>query len=225
LSNLSKSTTLRILQTLKRKEFVEINKDGKYALGLQIYKLGNIFFYNLDIETIAEPYLKQLANSTSKTVHLGVIDEDKTLILDKVEPDKESIRFMMSRRGRNVPLHCTGIGKVLLSFQPDEKRKTLWESIELKKYTENTITDKTKLQKELDQIRRQGFGFDFEEHEKDVICVAAPIKNIEGKIVASISVSGVLFRTSRELLKNQLKERVMDTARVISKKLGYMGRE
>lgn len=224
LSNLHKSTLLRILQTLREKEFVEINKNRKYRLGLQVYKLGNVFFYNLDVEAKAEPYLKQLANKTNKTVHLGVIEKDKALILDKIEPDEQSIRIMMSRRGRNVPLHCTSIGKVLLAFQPDEKRKTLLESIELKKYTENTITDKTKLEKELDRIRKQGFGFDFEEHEKDIVCVAAPIKDIQSKVVASISISGILFQTSEELLKNELKQKVVSTAEVISRKIGYIGK-
>lgn len=224
LSNLNKSTLLRILQMLREKEFVEIDKNRKYRLGVQVYKLGNVFFYNLDIEAKAEPYLKQLANKTNKTIHLGVIEEDEALILDKIEPDEQSIRIMMSRRGRNVPLHCTSIGKVLLAFQPDEKRKTLLKSIELKKYTENTITDKTKLEKELDRIRKQGFGFDFEEHEKDIVCVATPIKDIQSKVVASISISGILFQTSEELLKNELRQKVVSTAEVISRKIGYIGK-
>lgn len=225
LSNLHKSTLLRILQTLREKEFVEIDKNRKYRLGLQVYKLGNVFFYNLDIEAKAEPYLKQLANKTNKTVHLGVVEKDKALILDKIEPDEQSIRIMMSRKGRNVPLHCTSIGKVLLSFQPDEKRKTLLESIELKKYTENTITEKTKLEKELERIRKQGFSFDFEEHEKDIVCVAAPIKDIQSKVVASISISGILFQTPKELLKNELRQKVVSTAEVISRKIGHIRKE
>jgi IclR family KDG regulon transcriptional repressor len=225
LSNLHKSTLLRILQTLREKEFVEMDKNRKYRLGLQVYKLGNVFFYNLDIEAKAEPYLKQLANKTNKTVHLGVIERDKALILDKIEPDEQSIRIMMSRKGRNVPLHCTSIGKVLLSFQPDEKRKILLESIELKKYTENTITEKTKLEKELERIHKQGFGFDFEEHEKDIVCVAAPIKDIQSKVVASISISAILFQTPEELLKNELRQKVVNTAEVISRKIGYIRKE
>jgi DNA-binding IclR family transcriptional regulator len=224
LSNLNKSTLLRILQTLREKEFVEMDKNRKYRLGLQVYKLGNVFFYNLDVEAKAESYLKRLANKTNKTVHLGVIEKDKALILDKIEPDEQSIRIMMSRKGRNVPLHCTGIGKVLLSFQPDEKRKTLLESIELKKYTENTIIEKAKLEKELKRIRKQGFGFDFEEHEKDIVCVAAPIKDIQSKVVASISISGILFQTPKELLRNELRQKVVSTAEVISRKIGYMGK-
>jgi len=224
LSNLNKSTLLRILQTLREKEFVEMDKNKKYRLGLQVYKLGNVFFYNLDIERKAEPYLKQLANKTDKTVHLGVLEKDKALILDKIEPDEQSIRIMMSRKGRNVPLHCTGIGKVLLAFQPDEKRITLLESIELKKYTENTITEKTKLEKEVDRIRKQGVGFDFEEHEKDIVCVAAPIKDIQSKVVASISISAILFQTPKELLGNELRQKVVSTAEVISRKIGYIGK-
>jgi IclR family KDG regulon transcriptional repressor len=225
LSNLHKSTLLRILQTLREKEFVEMDKNRKYRLGLQVYKLGNVFFYNLDVEAKAEPYLKQLANKTNKTVHLGVIERDKALILDKIEPDEQSIRIMMSRKGRNVPLHCTSIGKVLLSFQPDEKRKTLLESIELKKYTENTITEKTKLEKELERIHKQGFGFDFEEHEKDIVCVAAPIKDIQSKVVASISISAILFQTPEELLRSELRQKVVSTAEVISRKIGYITKE
>jgi len=218
---LNKSTALRILQTLKDEEFVEIDENGKYTVGLKMYKLGNIFFYNLDIETKAESHLKELANKTSNTAHLGVLEKDKALILDKVEPDEQSIRIMMSRKGRNVPLHCTGIGKILLAFQLDEERKTLLKNIELKKYTENTITEKDELEKELDRIRKQAFGFDLEEHEKDIVCVAAPIRNIQGNTVASISVSGITFHISRELLRNEMKHEVVETAKTISRKIGY----
>jgi len=221
LSKLDKATTLRILRTLKERGFVEMDKNGKYGLGLQVYKLGSIFFYHLDIEVKAVPYLKRLANETDKTIHLGIMDKDRALILDKINPDEQSIRIMMSKRGRNVPLHCTGIGKVLLAFQPKGKKESLLKTIELRRHTENTITDKTKLMEELNRIREQGFGFDFEEHEKDIVCVAAPIKGIQGNTIASISISAVLFQINKNLLATELKRKLVFTAEVISKMMGY----
>jgi IclR family KDG regulon transcriptional repressor len=127
---------------------------------------------------------------------------------------------MCSYVGKRAPLHCTALGKVLLAFLPEEERKKILEQKELPRLTDNTITDRNKLEKELSKIQKQGFSLDQEENEKDVRCIAAPIRNYRGKVIAAISISGPAFRIDKKV-QNNLKEALIETSTKISKRLGY----
>jgi len=221
ITGLSKTTVLRILRTLEKHNFIEnLHKDGKYTIGVEIYKLGNVFFYNLDIEKKARPHLTRLANEVKKTIHLCVFDKDKALYLDKIESDEQAVRIMISKKGGYAPLHCTAVGKVLLAFQPNLKREAILNSLELKKFTKNTITIKEALKKELDKIRERGYALDLEEHEGDVVCIAAPIKNINGDVIASVSIAGLAHQISRDILEGEYKDKLLQTAQNISMDIG-----
>ena len=122
--------------------------------------------------------------------------------------------------GKRAPLHCTALGKVLLAFLPEEERKKILEQKELPRLTDNTITDRNKLEKELSKIQKQGFALDQEENEKDVRCIAAPIRNYQGRVIAAVSISGPAFRIDKKV-QNNLKEALIETSTKISKRLGY----
>ncbi|MBE0479142.1 IclR family transcriptional regulator, partial [Candidatus Aerophobetes bacterium] len=142
ITNLNKATALRIVRTLKKHNFLEsLSRDGRYTIGVEVYKLGNVFFYNLDIEKKAHPYLTKLANEIKKTIHLCILDGDKALYLDKIESDEQAVRIMISKKGSYAPLHCTGVGKILLAYQTDEKKKAILNSLRLERFTKNTITN------------------------------------------------------------------------------------
>jgi len=119
----------------------------------------------------AAPYLKELRGQSNETVHLAVLDEGKVLYLAKEEPS-QSIR-MVSRVGRHVPAHCTGLGKVLLAYLGEEEREKIIRGKGLASLTKNTITGEGKLGQEISKIREQGFAEDR---------------------VAAISISGPAFR-------------------------------
>ena len=103
---------------------------------------------------------------------------------------------MISYVGKRAPLHCTALGKVLLAHLSTEGRKKTLGGKVLRRLTENTITDEEELEKELGKVRKQGFALDREENEKDVRCIAAPIRNYQGKVIAAISISSPIFRLS-----------------------------
>lgn len=213
------STIHRILDTLKHWGYVEQDSHTqKYQLGLKALELGMAKFHQMDLVREATPYLKELVNQCNETVHLGVLEEGEVLYLAK-EESSQTIR-MISYVGKRAPLHCTALGKVLLAYLSAEERiKILGEKV-LPRLTENTITDKRELEKELVKVKKQGFALDREENEKDVRCVAAPIRNYQGEVIAALSISSPIFRID-ENAQNNLTEALIKTSREISIRLGY----
>src|SRR5665648_556870 len=215
------STTHRILDTLKHWGYVEQDpKSQKYRLGLKLLALGMAKLHQMDLVKEATPYLKDLVNQCNETVHLGVLEEGEVLYLAK-EESSQTIR-MISYVGKRAPLHCTSLGKVLLAYLSAEERKKILGEKVLPRLTENTITDKGELEKELSKVREQGFALDREENEKDVRCIAAPIRNYQGEVIAALSISSPIFRIDKNV-QNNLKEALVETSEKISKRLGYNG--
>jgi len=213
------STIHRILDTLKHWGYVEQDSHTqKYQLGLKVIELGMAKLHQMDLAREATPYLKELVNQCNETVHLGVLEEGEVLYLAK-EESSQTIR-MISYVGKRAPLHCTALGKVLLAFLPEEERKKILEQKELPRLTDNTITDRNKLEKELSKIQKQGFALDQEENEKDVRCISAPIRNYQGRVIAAVSISGPAFRIDKKI-QNNLKIALIETSTKISKRLGY----
>ena len=216
------STTHRILDTLKHWGYVEQDpKSQKYRLGLKLLELGMAKLHQMDLVKEATPYLKELVNQCNETVHLGVLEEGEVLYLAK-EESSQTIR-MISYVGKRAPLHCTALGKALLAYLSKEERKKILGEEVLPRLTGNTITDKGELEKELSRVREQGFALDREENEKDVRCIAAPIWDYQGKVIAAISISSPIFRTDKKE-QNNLKEALIETSEKISKRLGYNGK-
>jgi len=216
------STIHRILDTLKHWGYVEQDpKTQKYRLGLKLLELGMAKLQQMDLVKEATPYLKELVRKCNETVHLGVLEEGEVLYVAK-EESSQTIR-MISYVGKRAPLHCTALGKLLLAYLPEEERRKILEQKALPPLTENTITDKRELEKELAKVREQGFALDREENEKDVRCVAAPIRNYQGEVIAALSISSPIFRIDVNA-QNNLKEALIETSKKISKRLGYNGK-
>jgi len=213
------STAHRMLDTLRYWGYVEQNPDTqKYQLGLKVVELGMAKLREMDLLKEASPYLKELVSECNETVHLGVLEEGEVLYLAKQE-SSQTIR-MVSRVGSRVPAHCTALGKVLLAHLSKDERKKILNKKGLPRLTKNTITNEKELEKELCKVREQGFALDREEHEKDVRCIAAPIKNHQGNVIAAVSISGPAFRMDVNKQDN-LREALIQTSKKISQRLGY----
>ena len=216
------STTHRILDTLKHWGYIEQDPHTqKYQLGLKALELGMAKLHQMDLAREATPYLKELVKQCNETVHLGVLEGGEVLYLAK-EESSQTIR-MISYVGKRAPLHCTALGKVLLAYLSAEERKKILGEKVLPRLTENTITDKMELEKELGKVREQGFALDREENEKDVRCVAAPIRNYQGEVIAALSISSPIFRIDKNA-QNNLKKALIEASEKISKRLGYNGK-
>ena len=151
-----------------------------------------------------------------------IMDRDEVVYIEKVEFEQNSASLRMaSRVGFRNPIHSCAVGKVLLADFSDEALDHFLTEKNLMKRTENTMTDPVQLKEHLKLVRKQGFGIDDEENEKGIRCVAAPIRNGAGKVVAAISISGPAFRVTKKVIQESLKKEVMETALKISQRLGF----
>lgn len=218
---LPKSTLYRYLEALKKRKFiVQDPESGKYTLGIKLFELGTVVQNNLDLRKIAHPYLKKLADETNMTVHLCILDEDRDIgvYIDKIE--NPNARISYSQLGKTIPLHTGGVGKALMAYLPEEKIKEIIQTHGLRRLTPNTITDPRMLIKTLQEVREKGYSIDNEEVALGVRCVAAPIKNINGDVIASVSVSGPPAMINKKTIP-KLGELVKKIALKISYDLGF----
>lgn len=208
---LHKSTVHRALATLQEYGFVEQNPvTSKYWLGIKLFSLGMLYRNRMKIQDIARPFTEELAHKCREVVHMGILENQhdigRVLVIDKVET--EQILSLTPTVGSGTLAHCSAMGKMLLAYKPDEYLQKFAEQ-GLPRYTENTITDLGELKRELLQIKKQGYSLDREEIEVGLTCVAAPIIDSSGEVVAAVSVSGPVTRMTPErlpLIVNYVKE-------------------
>jgi IclR family KDG regulon transcriptional repressor len=216
---LAKSTVHRLATTLVEYDMLEQNREtGKYRLGLAFFELGTLVRRKMDVTTEAQGEIHALADSSGETVQLAILDH-LTVLYIRIRESRQAVR-MSSGLGSRAPAHCTSVGKALLAFQPAEVVQHVIEG-GLKRYTVNTITDPEALRAELVSIRARGFAIDDEEIEVGLRCVAAPIRDHSGQVVAAISVAAPVQRMSKKQVQATIPS-VVSAAENISRRLGYI---
>jgi len=218
---LHKSTVHRLLTAMAEKGYIEKNEDtGMYRLGLKFVELCSLYLNSVELKTEAQPYLRQLAALTTQPVHLATLVDGEAVYIDKVE-SYNSIR-MYSAIGRRVPVHCSAVGKALLSGKDENEIRQILESRELKAFTPNTITDVEKILREVHEVKLRGWAEDDEEHEEGIRCIAAPIYDYRRQVIAAISTSGNKSIISKEKTE-EFVQYVIKAACDISRRMGYTG--
>ena len=219
--HLYKSCIHNTLYTLLNRGFVVQNSsNGKYRLSIKFFELGSIVFGDIDLRKIAHPYLEEIAREFNETVHMGILSDGEVISVEQ-EKSNQSLHHQIVI-GKRAPLHCTGVGKAIMAFLNKEELEKIIKKKGLKRFTENTIVDFNKLQDELKEIVNQGYAIDNMEHELGVRCIAAPIRNYQGKVNASLSVSGPAFRIKDERIA-LIKDKLIKCCNMISRKTGYSG--
>jgi IclR family transcriptional regulator, acetate operon repressor len=216
---LSRSATYRILDTLQEKGYLEVNPASeRLRLGVKAAEIGVAALEVVDVIRLAPAYLRDLAQAAAETAFLAVVADDAIVYVYK-EEGPEAVR-LSSSLGSRRPLHCTGLGKAYMSALPEEERRALVARLDLRRMTENTITDAAKLEEELVATWERGYAFDDVEVEEGVACFAAPLLDYRGRPVAAISVAGPADRVLSKGKK--LGPLVAGTAAAISRRLGYI---
>jgi DNA-binding IclR family transcriptional regulator len=216
---LKRSNVHRILATLNHLGYVEQNPDTRnYSPSLKIFELGNAIIKHRNVLSIAHPLLEKLAKQFRETANLGYFNKGEVIYLDKVE-SPESLR-MDTNVGFRVPAYCTALGKVLLAHLTEAELKDYLKGHNIIPHTANTINSPEKLTKSLTQIQERGYAIDDEELYEGVRCIASPILNHTGKVIASVSIAGPSVRMNNDKLA-QIKKSLLSVTDEISKKLGY----
>lgn len=214
---LPKSTVHRLASTLIDAGLLEQNSDsGKYRLGLALFELGALVRRRMDFSTEAKPQLMLLREKTGETVHLAILDHESIVYINYLE-SRQSIR-MSSDVGLRKPAFCTAEGKALLAFQPPEVVERLIDA-GLHAVTPNTIVDPAVLRKDLAAVRARGYAIDDEESDLGMRCIAAPVRDHTGNVIAATSVGGPAQRLTKKVLVSFAPE-VIGAANAISQRLG-----
>ncbi|MBI3972135.1 MAG: IclR family transcriptional regulator [Chloroflexi bacterium] len=213
------STVHRLLTALMARGFVRQNAEsGRYSLGLTALRVGGAVQFHKDLRAEAKRYLAGLAAATGESANLVILDQGEAVYIEQA-PGSRSVR-MFTIPGARAPLHCTGAGKVLLAALSQEDRARIVAQRGLASYTCRTIVGEAALERELEAVRQAGYAIDNQEREIGVRCVAAPVHDAAGEVVAAISISGPSerFRLDR---REQLVAQVQHAAAELSAQLGY----
>ncbi len=217
LMGIGKSTAFRLLSTLESRGFVKKDENAKYRLSLKIAYLGSLVLNTFDIARVAHPELESLSLSIGETVHLVVLDDrQQACFIDKVICPTTSFR-MESTIGAQKSAYSTATGKVLLAYRDPSFQAQYAQSTAMRRYTAKTLTSPEALLNDLHAIRERGYGFDEEESEQGLFCVAAPVFDYTGAAVAAISASGPSERMQQKL--NTVLTQLQDTCRRVSAEL------
>jgi DNA-binding IclR family transcriptional regulator len=217
-TGMPKATLHRMLGALLAHRLISLDsRDQTYRVGLRSLEMAQRSWEGMDVRSAAADDILWLGEKTGDTVHLAVLDDTEVVYIDKVE-SRQRIR-MFSAVGKRGPLHCTGVGKAMIAFLEDARRKELVERLLMKRFTVNTFTTRSTFLKHLDEIRERGYARDLEEHELGIRCAAAPIFDHRGHVVASVSVTAPSFRLTPERL-DKIAPSVVQAARSITRKLG-----
>ena len=213
-----KSTVLRLLRTLESERFVRHGPGHRYVLGSRLFELANRALEQRDVRTVARPHLGRLNASTGQTIHLATYESGDAVYIDKFDAI-QSVR-MYSRVGRPAPLHCTAVGKVLVAGRPRSEWRQIAERIEYVKFTERTIDSPEAYLAELELVAAQDFAEDHQEHESFVNCIAVPVRDGTGAVVAAVSMSVPDVLLDHEQVLATLPQ-VRTAAEAVSEELGW----
>lgn len=219
--DLSPSTTFRLLTTLSYHNYIKRDeRTNQYRLGLACLELAHAYTDSNDLRKVALPELEALRDDVKETVHLAVLDNMEIVYLEKLT-GLHAIGMMSSRVGGRAPAHCTGVGKALLAYQKPDLIRSHYKKQGLTRFTDTTITEPEVLMQELEGIHQRGYAFDKGEHEYEVRCIAAPIFDLSGDVVAALSISGPSARMDPLEDNDMLIQKTKQTALDISRQLGY----
>lgn len=210
----------KLINALKAQGYVVQDKlTGRYHLGAEAVQLGLTALSRLEIRRIAHPHLEALSSESGETVFLGIARGSHAIYIDKVV-SAQPIR-MDAPLGVNRPYNCTAVGKVLLAGMPGEEFERLAAEGAFEQRTERSISEADALRAEIEQVRAQGWARDDEEYISGVGCVAAPVRDHEGQVIAALIVSGPAARISEKL--DRIVAQVKARATAISEEMGYRG--
>ena len=216
---LSRSNVYRLFSTLQEMGYIEKDIDLKYNLSFKIFILGNTVLRRNQLSDVARPYMARLAEIGKENVNLGVMYEQKVLYIEKIE--SPHYLKLDPPIGRTDPLHCTALGKALLSGLTDREIETFLKSTKLIPYTKKTITDPKLLDRVIRNVKREGYSVDLEELNDGIHCMGAPIRDVTQRVIAAISISAPAIRRTKQKMK-KLGVPLIETSLEISKKMGYM---
>jgi DNA-binding IclR family transcriptional regulator len=219
--DIDKSTTHRILSTLCGAGFVEQDPETrKYLLGVRVIEVAAMKLRTIELLKIARSAMQELMAQCRETVHLAVQTEGEVMYLDSEQ--YAAVITVNTTIGGRAPIHSSAVGKALLCGSSSEEVDRILAIKGLQRFTENTIVDPRQFHQHIQQTRERGYGLDDEETTIGVRCLAAPVLDHRGGILAAVGISGLTQRMPFERMPI-LAHLVKECASKISRQLGFVG--
>lgn len=216
---LPKSTAHRIIATMAERGYLSRTDKGVYKIGLKLIEAVSCYINSLELQTEARPYVAQITAELGLTSHLGVLDGDQVVYIEKM--DVFSNVRMYSQIGVRVHSYSCSLGKCLLSnFSANQIRKIM-ANCSFMRFTKKTLGSVDELLADLDKVRNRGWAIDDEEAEIGHRCIGAPIYDYRGDIIAAISASGPTSILTEDRIES-VAQYVRKQALEISKSMGYI---
>lgn len=215
---LPKSSLHALLHVMVSRGYVAFEQQQRtYHLGIRVWEAGQAYLHHRDLLREARPVMDQIVGQINETVQLAVLDGIENVYLAKVDCS-HPVR-LQSEVGRRLFAHATGLGKVLLAHLPDQEREARLAGVPLPCFTPNTVTDPQRLRVELTKARATGFAVDDQEYTPGLRCVAVPIYDHQGQVIAALSASIPLMRANPFQLATALRAVAVGSL-AISRRLG-----
>jgi len=214
-AKIPQSTALRLLKTLMEHGYARRERDTlQYALSMKFSRVGSQIASQISLPKLARPYLSELSTLCRESVCLAVETEMEVVYIDVIDgPD--GMLQILQRIGKRASMHCTGIGKLLLLNYDNDTLNDYFQKKGLPRCTPHTICSEDAMRQELSRVAAQGYAIDNEECELGARCIAAGIRDFNGKNIAGISVSGPSFRMTEERI-SQIRPIVLEKAKELS---------
>jgi len=213
-----KTTAHRLVTSLREVKLLEQDHErDRYRMGIRLFELGSIVLANLDIFSRSRHLVQRLMDTTGEDSHLCVFDGTNVISVEHIEPGSGRVNWTTALS--ISPAYCTGVGKAVLAYQDSAVLAKIVRG-GLRPFTPNSITDPDVLAADLEATRQRGYSIDNAEHQPLIRCIAAPIRNVTGRVFAAVSASGPASRMTDDRLFS-FAPLVMATADEISRLSGY----
>lgn len=213
-------TAHRFLRTLEYLDWVHRDPDRKqYRIAPRLVRVAQSFFDTSDLWQSAHPHLIEARREYGQTFNLAILDGTDILYIDRVKTRK--ILDINLEIGSKLPAFCTSMGRVLLAALPRREAQLCLQRSEKKRFTRHTVTDTDALMSILDEVDRNGFAVNNGEMATELISVAAPVRNMEGAVVAALNMAVSAAEYDSNALASTLVPAVVSVAAKISQALGY----
>ena len=212
-----KSSMHELLYTMNERNYLIQSESKKYSLGFKLIELGLASLDKVNVYQVAKQHMLKLVNLLEETVFMAVCVDDEIVYVNKMECSR-SVRTNVILGGHK-PMHCTALGKSFLANISSKEVERVVHRKGLPAFTSRTITDFKILLKELEHVRQRGIAYDNQEIEVGLTCVASPIFDYSGKVIAAISLAGPTERIEQR--KHEIEPLLRQNALQVSVEMGY----
>jgi len=218
---LHNSTTFHLVKTLVSLGYVRQMQDTKrYRIGRPLFALAASALDEVEMVSLATPFLEDLSRETGESAHFSVRMDDAVVVLART--GGKGAFQLNDRAGAVRPAHCTALGKIMLAALPVDQFEQYLTRADLKVFTPKSVTSTESLRREIAEVRRAGLAIDDGEFDSEVRCAAVPVRDFSGQVIGAIGISGPVWRLSIEMLQKRART-VRATADQLSAEFGFAG--